>query len=280
MAWEQLLCRGAFVMSEKKDPRRDKKGPKKDPRQFLDNHPARQGNLNVNRSVDRSIFDVGGGTADLVQDLDKEVALAQQILVYHESQPTEVTNDWMYKLKEETMQYLAEQRGVQLQQIYRESIYKKGIETLIDKIYGLLQRFTWEFNQIASGTDLHVTGTISGDVTEVTRYNKMREAEEVKTYFRARLSTSHASLTVRGRDASVEFYIVPTNRVMALSQSENQYKPIATIQVKITEQGMMWRMKDGVPQADSMDDLCMWLFGRLIEETKYISAKAGEEETG
>ena len=64
-----------------------------------------------------------------------------------------------------------------LQEVYRESIYKSGIAILVDKIYGLLQRYMFEFNQVANGTELHVSGSISGDVTEVTRYNRFREAE-------------------------------------------------------------------------------------------------------
>jgi len=201
-------------------------------------------------------------------------ALAQQILVYHESEPAQAGNDWMYKLKEESMQFLADQKGVELQKGQREQIYKKGIETLIDKIFGLLQRFTFEFNQIAAGTDLHVSGTISGDVTEVTQYNKLREAVQSETYFRARVSTRLFSLVLRGRHESVEFYLLPVNKVMALSKSEKQYRALARIQVRITEEGMMWRMEDGVPAVDSMDELCMWLFSNLINETKHATAAA------
>jgi hypothetical protein len=201
-------------------------------------------------------------------------ALAQQILVYHESEPAAAGNDWMYKLKEESMQFLADQKGVELQKGQREQVYKKGIETLIDKIFALLQRFTFEFNQIAAGTDLHVSGTISGDVTEVTQYNKMREAIESETYFRARVSTRLFSLVLRGRNESVEFYLLPVNKVMALSKSEKQYRPLARIQVRISEEGMMWRMENGVPAVDSMDELCMWLFSNLINETKHATAAA------
>jgi len=238
-------------------------------RKFLDNHPARQTGLP--RSVDRQMFEAG---PELTPD-QREAALSQQILVYHESQTADTGNDWMYKLKEDSMQYLAEKRGVHLQQIYRESIYKKGIETLIDKIYGLLQRFTFEFNQIAGGTELHVSGTISGDVTDVTRYNRMREAEETKTYFRARVSTRNFSLVMRGREDCIDFYLIPVNKVMALSKSEVDYKPLATIQVKISEAGMMWRMSDGTPTVDSLDELCMWLFSNLIQATKDATGEEG-----
>lgn len=243
----------------------------KDTRKFLDNHPARQGAMP--RSVDRGSFE--NNAPDVSPD-EREAALSRQILVYHESQNAETGNDWMYKLKEESMQFLAEKRGINLQQIYRESIYKKGIETLIDKIYGLLQRYQFEFNQVAGGTELHVSGTISGDVTEVVRFNKMREAEETKTYFRARLSTRTHSLVLRGKDDSIEFYLIPVNKVMALSKSEVDYKPLARIQVKISELGMMWRMAESTPAVDSLDELCMWLFSNLIQATK--AAAAGKDE--
>jgi hypothetical protein len=252
----------------------DKGGRGKDPkdeRKFVDNHPARQSNVKRDRGLE-----VAGGSG--VSRAEKEAALAKQILVYHESQPADTGNDWMYRLKEDSMAFLAEQRGVQLHELYRESIYKKGLETLIDKIYGLLQRYMFEFNQIAGGTDLQVTGTISGDVTEVTRYNQFREAEETKTYFRARLSTKYHSLTVRGADSCIEFYLIPTNLVMALSKTEQSYRPIAMMQVKITDQGMMWRMRDGQPNVEGLDDLCMWLFSSLVQETKAASRAERELE--
>ncbi len=152
----------------------------KDTRKFLDNHPARQSNMP--RSNDRSAFEPASALNDVTAD-EREAALSRQILVYHESQNAETGNDWMYRLKEDSMQYLAEKRGIDLQQIYRESIYKKGIETLIDKIYGLLQRYQFEFNQVAGGTELHVSGTISGDVTEVTRVNKCAKRKRRKLIF-------------------------------------------------------------------------------------------------
>jgi len=64
---------------------------------------------------------------------------------------------------------------------------------------------------------------------------------------------------------------------MALSRTENDYQPIATIQVKITEQGMMWRMQDANPPIETLDQLCMWLFSAMIQETKNYARLGGEE---
>ena len=255
--------------SPKDSPRRpDPEAAQKAAKKFLQTHPS---------SIAQNAAKTKPGDLDPGLGGIGVSPLSQQILVYHEAEPAAAGNDWMFKLKEESMQFLADQKGVEFQKGQREQVYKKGIETLIDKIFGMLQRFTFEFNQIAAGTDLHVSGTISGDVTEVTQYNKMREAVESETYFRARVSTRLFSLVLRGKNESVEFYLLPVNKVMALSKTEKQYRPLARIQVRITEEGMMWRMENGVPAVDSMDELCMWLFSNLINETKHATAAAEAE---
>jgi len=263
-------------MWQKKEGPGKGKGSRKDDdkRKFLDVHPAKMKNAGQ----------PGGATPESVhfhamQQSDQLNNVAQQVLVYHESDTgANSGTDWMSRLKEESMHFLAEQRGVQLQQLYREAAYKKGVEVLVDKIYGLLQRYAFEFNQIAGGTELHVSGTISGDVTEATKVNRMREIEETETFFRARFSTKLFSLVVRGKDDHIDFYLIPTTRVMAQSAVESEYKPISTLQVRITEQGMMWRMADAIPPVDSLDKLCMWLFTTLIEETKEATKDEEDEQ--
>lgn len=250
--------------------RRELKEAKLETRKFIEKNHAVPPILT--RDVDRRLFETAGAS----QGAMPAPVFARQILVYHESQPAEAGNDWMYKLKDQSMRFLADQRGQALSNLQQEAQHKRGIETLIDKIYGLLQRYTYEFNKIAAGTDLYVSGTISGDVTEVTRYNKMREVEETKTYFRARVSTRLYSLVFRGKDDCVEVYLLPINKIMALSQSEVEYKPLARIQVKITAQGMMWRMENGKPAVNSLNELCKWFFSNLIEKTKHSSAHKHE----
>lgn len=249
-------------------PKGDTQDDKNKNRKFIDrmSKPAAQAQ-GLPKNADRSMYgqDVG---PEGIQGW--QVAQSEQVLVHHDAEYGEAEGggDWMAELKQNTMQALADQKGVQLQEIYKESVYKTGIAVLIDKIYGLLQKYTYDFNRVAGGTDLHVSGTISGDVTEVTRFNRLREAEETATYFRCRFTTRHFGLVVRGYEDTVEAYLIPANLVMALSQSEDQYPPLCVMQVKITEQGMMWRMKDSEPPVDTLDQLSMWLFTKLVEETK------------
>lgn len=261
-------------MWQKKDPKGKGSRKDSDKRKFLDAHPAKPGGpgKGANATPESVQFHA-------MQQSDQLSNVAQHVLVYHETDGGATSgSDWMSRLKEESMHFLAEQRGMELQQLYREAAYKKGVEVLVDKIYGLLQRFAFEFNQIAGGTDLHVSGTISGDVTEATKVNRMREIEETETFFRARFSTKLFSLVVRGKDDHIDFYLLPTSRMLAASLAESEYKPISTLQVRITEQGMMWRMADAIPPVDSLDKLCMWLFTTLIEETKEATKDEEDEQ--
>jgi len=234
-------------------------------RRFLDNTPKAAG-LKQPNMPDPTAGSIGGGPSGW------QVAMSEQILANREGDPNAgVGGDWMARLKAESVQFLDEQRGGSNQLLSKDSIYKKGIEILVDKVFNLLQRYMYEFNKVASGTDLHVSGSISGDITEVTRFNKFREAEETQTYFRARFSTRHFSLVLRGKDTTIDFFLLPVARSMALSRGENEYSPLATIQMKITEDGMMWRMKDGVPPVDGLEPLAMWLFQQLVQQTKTAS---------
>lgn len=201
---------------------------------------------------------------------DWQAALVEQILGRSQCEPGQAGTAWMSQLKQNSAQFLHDQRSHQPGS--RDALYKRTVELLIDKMFGLLQQFMYEFNKVALGTDLYVAGTISGDVTEVTRFNKFREAEEKKTFFRARLSTRLYSLVFRGKDQSIDIYLLPVNQTMALSNMENEYRPLTTIEVKITEEGTMWRLSEGSPSIDSLESLCMWLFGELIENTKRASA--------
>ena len=245
-------------------------------RKFLKTHPASMpGQIAGQSQTDKK---KSIPAPDLPGAVLPNRGLSQQILVYHEPEPTEVGNEWMFKLKEDSMQFLADQKGVDLQKLQRDSLYKKAVESLVDKIFGILQRYTYEFNQIASGTDLHVTGSITGSVTEVLSYNKFREAEVTETFFRARLSTRFWALNLVGRTETVDFYLLPTASSMALSKVESEYKPLATMQVLISDQGMMWRMHNGIPTVESLDELCMWLFSSLVKETKNATITVEQEQ--
>ncbi len=241
--------------------RPDDPSRKKDDRKFLDRLAQQKG------AAGHADPGIRGKQQQGSPQIDDWPTGQDQILNRHEKK-ADASDDWMSQLKANSVDFLEEQDGQRMNAFYEESVYKTGIAVLVDKMFGLLQRYSFEFNQIAGGTDLMVSGTIAGDVTEVTRFNRAREAESTTTYFRCRFATRHCALTIRGHQDLVECFLLPVNQLMALSQMEKEYRPICVIQVKISENGMMWRVKDSEPPIDTLDQLSMWLFQKLIEETK------------
>lgn len=231
------------------------------PRRFLESFSPTQGTIN---KTNTSHADKGAG-------FDIPVGFSEEILNRHQGDASTSDTRWMSQLKQQSAQFLNEQRGSISEQNERDLLYKRGVEVLIDKIFSIMQHFMFEFNKVASGTDLQVSGTISGEVSEVIRYNKYKEAEETRRYFRARLSTRTYSLVIRGNVQLIDFFLLPVNRAMALSREEDEFTPLATLNVKISEKGLMWRMSDGFPPVDSLESLSMWLFGKLIEKSKNVS---------
>jgi hypothetical protein len=179
-----------------------------------------------------------------------------------------IEQDWLNDLKKESSSFIKTQIGSNQKRLRQEAVDRQGIEVIIDRLFSCFQGFMYEFNKVAVGTDLHVSGTISGEVTEITRYNKFREAEVTETYFRARLSTRIYSLVIRGQSNQIDFFLLPVTRAMALSTIENQYPPLATIEIRVSDDGIMWRPVIIDPSCDSLESLCGWLFKQLVEETK------------
>jgi len=196
------------------------------------------------------------------------MGLSPQILA-SSSLSDEVTEQaWLDQLKQDSSHFIANRSGSNRKKMAQDAVDRQGIEVIIDRLFSCMQGYMYEFNKVAVGTDLHVSGTISGEVTEVTRSNKYREAEMTETYFRARLSTRIFSLVLRGRENKIDFFLLPVTRAMALSTIENEYIPLATIEIKVHDDGIMWRPLKVDPSCQSLEILCGWAFKQLVEETR------------
>jgi hypothetical protein len=55
---------------------------------------------------------------------------------------------------------------------------------------------------------------------------------------------------------------------MALSKLEKEYKPLARIEIKVNDEGIIWRLVSSEAGFDTLEDLCAWLFQNLIDRTR------------
>ncbi|CAN5286773.1 hypothetical protein BH11CYA1_BH11CYA1_12130 [soil metagenome] len=238
-------------------------------RKFVDIHPAAQASLP--RNVDKTMF--GHSGADKMEPTkdgayQAHMNLSEQFLSGAGGERSTSVLNWMDQLKSESEDFINGRRDDLYEDELKASLYRSAVTYLVDKIFQDLRWFAFEYNKVAAGTALQISSSILGEVTEVTRANRKREAEQTATYFRARLANRRHSLVIRGSGSQIEFYIVPVSQVMALSIVETEFAPVATMQIKVNELGMSWRLRGAHFSPDTIEELSMGMFARFVEATK------------
>lgn len=172
------------------------------------------------------------------------------------------------KITKDAMDFLASHRGERYRAIREELAYNQAMAALIERLYDSLRLYCFQFNRSLGWPELHVTCTKPEFVTEVMRYNKLREPTESYTYYRARLSTRHVTLMMRGRRDTIEFFLIPPDKVIALSLTEANYEPVSSLRAKLVDDLVTWELDADVLTEGGYEVLCMQLFEKLIDESR------------
>jgi len=235
--------------------------------------PALRANQTVNaifhdskwRDDKRSeLYDKDGLYRGIPYTHDYRSALREEILAKHTANPEVARSDWMRHLAQTSMSALATSRGTQVKAVEKQAILDQSTADLVSKIFSALRTYAFEYNQSIGWSELHITCSIPGFVTEVLRYNILREASETITHFRARLSSSTYSLVLRGRDQKIEVFLIPVSKSIGLTQTEKDFKPIVTFTSNVQANKVDWYM-DKQPLVDGhMELIAMELFSMLV----------------
>jgi hypothetical protein len=217
---------------------------------------------NIDKHIDREMYELGAAQLNQV---------SEQILngykscngAYSEKMNTTRSN-WMNRLKEESIDFLAKQRGMRAAAIQQEAALYRAVTALVEKIFDLLQAYSYDFNQEIGWNPLQVTCTKPTLVTEVLRYNKLREPVETLTTFRARLSTRFTSMVIIGRKNAIEFRLLPVEEVIGLSKAEAAYEPFLGFQCQLEGTSCEWYYNEAPLNNENLEALCMEAFTKLI----------------
>lgn len=172
---------------------------------------------------------------------------------------------WTQELAKSSMEYLAKRRGQWLKKAETEAKYNQSNAKLVQKLCKQLSIFASEFNYAIGWKDLYVTMTEPSLVTEVLRYNKFREPLESVTTFRARLSTRHMSLVIKGNRNKIEFFLMPVEKVIGLSKAEEDLKPVYTLEAEYdaSTDSIEWSADQ-----ETLDEILKSQFTDLIHESR------------
>lgn len=261
-------------MVGKSEVRRQAKGglSRSETRKFVENHPASQ--TIMPRNIDRSMF--GHAEPEVGRSLNQgehvaHMELSEQFISGFGEERSVDVMAWMDELKADSSSFIASRFDELVQEEARMRRYRTAVSSVIDKIFQDLRYFAFEFNKVARGTSMQMVATTLGEVTEVIQVNSKREVEASATYFRARLANRHYALVLRGADRRIEFYLVPVAQVMGQSTVESQYRPMASMEIRLQGEDLSWRLLGGEPANlpnGSIEELSMFLFGTLVDVTK------------
>lgn len=216
-----------------------------------------------NKNADRALYET---LTDA--DFHWRNEVNDRILVTYKTKFSKDSGNFISKITEETQAFLACQQSIALQSD-KKSFPTAACVHMVEEVFDVLKAYAYEFNNVVGYGPLHLSATDPQLVTEVLKFNKLRQAEEQVTHYRARISTSTLSLVLRGNKNEIQFFLMPVSRALGLSKQESLYKPLERLIAVSENNEINWETSGEKPfTAYQMEMICMELFQKLIDETK------------
>lgn len=200
---------------------------------------------------------------------DHHAQIHDQILVLYKTQLSDSRNRFLSRIASDSKGFIEEQKQIRIREKQEETLCTSSMAAMMEHVFEVLKSYSYELNNALGFGPLHVAATNPQQVTEVVKFNKLRQAEETVTFYRARLSTGSHSLVLRGDKNGIQFFVIPVERVMGLSKQESNFAPAIKICTRMVAGTVIWQTDGGAPlSSQRLEVLCMNLFQRLIEDTK------------
>lgn len=204
-----------------------------------------------------------------VTEQDHAAQIHDRILVMHKTPINTERGEFLSRIADESRSFLAMQRAMREQAALEDTICQTSMTTMMDHLFEIFKAYAYELNNAVGFSQLHMAATNPQSVTEVTKFDKMRNPLETVTHQRARLSTSRFSLVLKGDKKGIEFFIIPVDKALGLSRQEVNYGAIFAIQVRLEKANAYWETHEGKPLTSfHVESICMELFHTLVEATK------------
>lgn len=222
---------------------------------------------NFNRSIDRQMFHLSVHGADNHKGL-----MSHKILQLHKSRFKGNRKDLVVSLAQDAMSFLDKRRMEHNANSTEQVLYSSSMIEMVDMCFNLLLSCATELNTILGLSELFITAT------EPNFEVKDKIKETVCSRTQCRFSTSLYSLVVEGRRETINFYIVPSDELIAAEDVALQFQSITKWSAAIKENDVVW-MSQGMELSDEVIEVCaIQLLGQLIEKTKERLSPIAEQE--
>jgi hypothetical protein len=201
--------------------------------------------------------------------------LRNQILANLRGRTTPDASQFVEELSQETQSALVQRITLQTPFNVQDAFLEKSMTTWVDRLFDYFQDFAFEFNPSIRSSELEVTYERPLVTKEVISYNAWREPEKTLMLFKGWLSTRSWTLVTRGTKDKIDVYIVPAERVIGITRTQNRYSPLVQLESTFDKGKVFWRRDGALVQFDDIGDLAKELFTALI---KFSRGERNEEE--
>jgi len=207
--------------------------------------------------------------------------LSQHILQNYRNITNTVRQDYLQYLTAKSQAY-ADSARTRQEELLEQSTSRqeqniKSMTGLLDRVFHTLEAYALELNRVNSLRDLLLTAQPPIKTTELSDYDHLRRPSRSVTYYRSRFSTRLLSLVIRGEEERIDFYLIPTDRVIGLSRIEAEIEPLMTFSlVPQTDFGceqpsafdISWQVEGKPLTADRMERFSLLALEHLLDSTQ------------
>lgn len=191
--------------------------------------------------------------------------IGQQILAAFSGRSSSDAAEFLERLTTETQDAMDQRVTLQVPFNVRDGFLEKSMTTWVDSIFDRFQGYVHEFNKAQLSPDLKVKSERPSVTQEVLSYNAYREPQKVGVLFSGSLSTLQWALLVRGRKERIEFFMVPCDKIIAITASQSVYKPVIVLESNWEKGKVSWSRSGQYLAEDKIDSIAQEAFSELVK---------------
>lgn len=197
-----------------------------------------------------------------------EARLRERILGDYSARSGGVRQDVVKLLKQSSSDYLNVRGHSETWVSEEEAAMAQSMIAVVDEIFSVIEPYVLELMREFAGTDLNLTLTAPEKVKEAAEFDALRRPVQTLVTYRGRVSTTSLSVVVRGRENRVDFFLMPSDRVIGLSRAEDAREPIMSFVGSRLAEGIDWQVEGKPLTHERLQRYCLLLFKHLLDKTR------------
>lgn len=191
-------------------------------------------------------------------------AVRDQILSSFKQRTGSDASNFMDRLGQQAQETASQKPTLEIPLVERSSFVERSMITLVDQIFDHFQNYIYEFSRSQVGSHLHVLCERPTITREVLSYGAWREPKDTSSLFKGWLTTAGWTLIVRGTIETIEAFIVPSEKAIAITRTQTHFHPELVLQSECQSGKVFWKRDGQIVSIEQLQSITEELFLHLI----------------